>query len=1500
MLEVNNFDSIRVALASPEQIRGWSKGEVTKPETINYRTLKPEKDGLFDERIFGPTRDWECYCGKYKRIRYKGIICDKCGVEVTRSKVRRERMGHIQLASPVSHIWYFKGTPSRLATLLEISPRNLEKVLYFAQYIVTSVDEEARKEALKGLDDELAGRGGGATAEEESEINARLKRQLTELEREVRARVEQVESDRAERAQAMGEAAQVTERAINDLGEEKADGAIVFETTAEIIVADGALGGKEAKARLRAVLTQASIDDEQNFTALKESIAKEGEQKKADLKALAEGEVGALRANAKTSAQSRKEEIAKEKKALLSLKAFQLLPEIGREDELDSFRTLDAKFGSERPRGARIFRAGMGAEAVRELIERMDLDAEAKELAVEVRNTAGMRRKKAIKRLRLLEAFRRSGARPEWMIMSVLPVIPPDLRPMVQLDGGRFATSDLNDLYRRVINRNNRLKRLIELGAPEIIVRNEKRMLQEAVDALIDNGRRGRAISGTGNHRLKSLSDMLKGKQGRFRQNLLGKRVDYSGRSVIVVGPELKLHECGIPKKMALELFKPFVMRQLVELGHAHNIKSAKRLTERATDVVWEVLADVIKDHPVLLNRAPTLHRLGIQAFMPVLVEGSAIRIHPLVCTAFNADFDGDQMAVHVPLSEAAQQEARELMLSSNNLLSPADGTPIVSPTQDMVLGCFYLTQETALADGAKRRRFSDETEALLAYDLGQLAIHAPIDVVAKVWDEKSEQLVEQRIETTIGRVKFNEILPDRLRFVNRSLARADLRELISRSFQLLGKVETALLADGIKRVGFEAATRGGMTISVFDIAMAQGKKAIIAEADKDVAKVDGQYTQGLITDEERYKNVIRVWQKATGDIGTAMMEELNTKKGGRDPQFHPLLMMTNSGARGNKGNIGQLGAMRGLMADPSGRIIDVPVKSNFREGMTVLEYFISTHGARKGLADTALRTADSGYLTRRLVDVAQDVIVRIEDCGTAEATHITLADTADVIGTEWPIAADHADMKELRGAFARRLLGRIAAEEIKLDASHTIARGEEINEEFEKQIAAATSVDAVAVRSPLSCVAPAGVCQACYGRNLATGKLIEMGESVGIMAAQSIGEPGTQLTMRTFHTGGVAGLDITAGLPRVEELFEARKPKGKAEISRIDGVVEVIRSDAGTTVEVTHSEKYEIELDLPIDAALTAREGDLVEAGQLIGTSATTGDLTAPVKGLLVKSKDGLVIRAEDVVPASKYPIPHNAKLLVKSGDRVRAGDPLTDGPLDPQELLEVRGRAEVQNYLVKEVQKVYRSQGVTISDKHIEIIVRQLLRKVRVDNPGDTHMLPTELADRLAFERENARVLAEGGEPATAASQLLGVTKASLNTESFLAAASFQETTRVLTEAAITGARDYLVGLKENVIIGKLIPAGTGAPDKVAARKEAEKLRAAAALAGGDLPTDFGKDDFNVFLESEEGGASQDDVSQLVALLTEEKPAAEGETEANPFLADAAEAPEGEEGGA
>ncbi|MGH2467779.1 MAG: DNA-directed RNA polymerase subunit beta', partial [Candidatus Limnocylindrales bacterium] len=997
---------------------------------------------------------------------------------------------------------------------------------------------------------------------------------------------------------------------------------------------------------------------------------------------------------------------------------------------------------------------------------------------------------------------------------------------MVQLDGGRFATSDLNDLYRRVINRNNRLKRLLELGAPEIIIRNEKRMLQEACDALIDNGRRGRAIAGTGNHRLKSLSDMLKGKQGRFRQNLLGKRVDYSGRSVIVVGPELLLHQCGLPKKMALELFKPFVMRQLVEKGFAHNIKSAKRIVERVRPEVWDVLEDVIKDHPVLLNRAPTLHRLGIQAFMPVLVEGSAIQIHPMVCTAFNAEFDGDQMAVHVPLSAAAQDEARRLMLSTANLLSPANGDPLVSPTQDMVLGCYYLTLEREDdQDRAPVLIFGSEDDAILAYQLGRivpggrpLGLHAPVEVVVREWEpteagpaaaEQAEepvatdgeaaaappagpagQLVERRIRTTVGRLLFNQVLPDPLRFKNKAMNRAALRDLISECFQSLGGLETVRLVDGIKAIGFQYATRGGMTISISDINVPQDKPRLLKAADREVDEIDGQFQRGLITEDERYEEVVKVWQETTKRVSDEMNDNL-------DP-LGSLAMMTRSGARGNKGNIGQLGGMRGLMADPSGRIIDVPVRSNFREGMTVLEYFISTHGARKGLADTALRTADSGYLTRRLVDVAQDVITRDDDCGTEEGTWITRDETTEFAPEE--------------GAFARRLIGRLAAAPVTDPSSGAVLvdRNMMIDEPVARTVEA-SEIEGVLVRSPLTCGSRHGVCRACYGRNLATGGLVGPGEAIGIIAAQSIGEPGTQLTMRTFHTGGVAGLDITAGLPRVEELFEARVPKGKAEISHIDGVVEIIQGETGIRrVKVTSREAYETPLAVQDGLQALLEPGDEVEVDQVVARSDGDGaeaELRSPVKGVVVEQGTQLVVRSEDVVER-EYQIPHNAKLLVETGQEIRAGDAITDGPINPQEFLETRGRDSVQRYLVKEVQKVYRSQGVTINDKHIEIIVRQMLRKVRIDQPGDSEQLPFELVDRFDFEEINDQVLAEGGEPATAETVLLGVTKASLNTSSFLAAASFQETTRVLTEAAINGSKDRLLGLKENVIIGKLIP--------------------------------------------------------------------------------------------
>ncbi|HLO34734.1 MAG TPA: DNA-directed RNA polymerase subunit beta', partial [Candidatus Deferrimicrobium sp.] len=1165
MLEVNNFSAIRISLASPDQIREWSKGEVTKPETINYRTLKPEKDGLFDERIFGPTKDWECYCGKYKRIRYKGIICDKCGVEVTRSKVRRERMGHIQLASPVSHIWYFKGTPSRLGILLDISPRNLERILYFALYIVTNVDEDARKRALLALEDEAAGRGGKAgeqLAELEDRLRADVNKTKDELTAALAATKADLESQRTIRTEEVVTAAQAVEAQLATLKTGEAEDTIVFAPTGEVVVAAGAKGGKDATAALRKIVSAETERVTAEVQQRERDEERAVEQKIADLTASVDETLRNEREQLSGGAQAAKDEVKKLRDEIESLKPMQTLGEL-------ELRGLEERHGTG-ARGGRLFNAGMGAEAVREIISRMDLEELSRSLHVEVRTSSGQRRKKAIKRLRLIEAFRRSGTRPDWMILSVLPVIPPDLRPMVQLDGGRFATSDLNDLYRRVINRNNRLKRLLELGAPEIIIRNEKRMLQEACDALIDNGRRGRAIAGTGNHRLKSLSDMLKGKQGRFRQNLLGKRVDYSGRSVIVVGPELKLHQCGLPKKMALELFKPFVMRQLVEKGFAHNIKSAKRIVERVRPEVWDVLEEVIKDHPVLLNRAPTLHRLGIQAFMPVLVEGSAIQIHPLVCTAFNADFDGDQMAVHVPLSTAAQEEARTMMLSTANLLSPADGSPVVAPTQDMVLGCYYLTMDPLGKQPKRVRIFSTEDEAILSYQLKEktgVTLHEPVEAEVRTWNAETGELELKRVRTTVGRIIFNQILPDQMRFKDEVMKRSDLKDLVDECYRLLGPDETAHLVDGIKSVGFDFATRGGMTIGLFDIEVPKDKAARLTAADNSVSEIDRQFQRGLITDDERYEQVVDVWQKTTTAMSDEMMKGLRADG--------PVTMMTASGARGNKGNIGQLGAMRGLMADPSGRIIDVPVRSNFREGMTVLEYFISTHGARKGLADTALRTADSGYLTRRLVDVAQDVITRDDDCGTEEGSWITREDSTDE--------------KEFR----RRLVGRLAAAPLP-DSSVKVKKGEEQplvvdrNVEITEEIAArieAAGIQEVLVRSPLTCEARYGVCRACYGRNLATGEMVASGEAVGIIAAQSIGEPGTQLTMRTFHTGGVAGLDITAGLPRVEELFEARVPKGKAEISHIDGIVEIIRSDTGTKVKVTSTEVYDTTLGLPTTA---------------------------------------------------------------------------------------------------------------------------------------------------------------------------------------------------------------------------------------------------------------------------------------------------------------------------
>ena len=1278
MIDINNFDAIEIGLASSKKIRSWSWGEVTKPETINYRTLKPEKDGLFCERIFGPTKDWECYCGKYKRVRYKGIVCERCGVEVTRSKVRRERMGHVDLASPVSHIWFFKGVPSRIGYLIDMAPKELEKVLYFAASMVTWVDVEARD------------------------------KDIGKLEKEVKKVVDSYESEQQKRTQELSES---LERRIKYL--EEGDQAKFDDE--DHIWADAL---KLTTAQLR------KLKDDERAKMIKE-LRKQFDAEISDTEAYLE------------EAGERMQEV------------WKIFTEMKPKDVVNDetvFRELKDRFGS--PFGwGEYFRGGMGAEAVRDLLEQVDLAADCEELEQIINSSKGQKQARAVKRLKVASAFLNSENRPEWMVLDAVPVIPPELRPMVQLDGGRFATSDLNDLYRRVINRNNRLKRLLDLGAPEIIVNNEKRMLQEAVDALFDNGRRGRPVTGPGNRPLKSLSDMLKGKQGRFRQNLLGKRVDYSGRSVIVSGPSLRLQQCGLPKLMALELFKPFIMAQLVERKAVQNIKAAKKMVESMIPEVWDVLEEVIHEHPVLLNRAPTLHRLGIQAFEPILVEGKAIQVHPLVCHAFNADFDGDQMAVHVPLSSEAQAEARILMLSANNILSPAHGAPLATPTQDMVLGIYYLTYgpdeaelktaEAALQAGRGQngsrsvKVFRSSQEAELVYENGGVDLH----------DQAEYRRAGGHFLTTVGRIIFNEKIeraladalegefdPETFQFRNHSLKKKDINEMVSSMVVGYGAPVVSQVLDAFKDLGFKYASQAGITVSKNNVISPPEKAEILERYEKETEAIQGQYDDGYITAEERHEAVTAHWNRATDEVAQAMEDNLD--------ELNPIFMMANSGARGSFKQIRQLAGMRGLMANPKGEIIERPIKANFMEGLSVLEYFISTHGARKGLADTALRTADSGYLTRRLVDVAQDVIVRQEDCKTKE--HIEM------------------ELRKDDGSLNDNLYGRLAAKKLETPRGRELLkRNQWITQADVEEIAEAFGDDEVKipVRSALKCEAESGVCRSCYGVAPATGSMVDIGDAVGIIAAQSIGEPGTQLTMRTFHTGGVAGQDITQGLPRIVELFEARKPKGLAQMAEAAGKVSIEETDKALKVIVIESSGEE-----------------------------------------------------------HSYSFPLRTRLHVPDGEKVDIGQQLNDGSLYPADLLSIRGRTAVEVYLVEEVQKVYSAQGVDINDKHIELIARQMLKKTRIESKGSTSLLPGQLEDRGALKRLNKKTKEAGGTPAKGEEVILGITKASLATESFLSAASFQETTKVLTDAALEGKRDRLVGLKENVIIGKLIPAATG----------------------------------------------------------------------------------------
>ncbi|TME47062.1 MAG: DNA-directed RNA polymerase subunit beta' [Chloroflexi bacterium] len=1435
MLKLENFDALRLSIASPEMILSWSHGEVTKPETINYRTLKPERDGLFCEKIFGPTKDWECHCGKYKRYRYKGIICDKCGVEVTRAKVRRERMGHVKLASPVSHVWYFKGIPSRMGLLLDMSPRNLEKVLYFANYIVTSIDEKARAELLGKLNPDTDERVVALKERLDSgdlDRGASIEAKLGEREQQLAQELDALDTERERRLEVLRTSAGDLDERIQETKGRKAPANFTLNDSVvtEVIAKKGTVLDDDLATEVQRRAQEREQGIAENIQQRRQDAEDTAGEEIAQLRAELEGSRAETEFSARDELENLREEVRRQRDELENLSIGDLLTDT-------QYREYVEKFG-------KVFKAGIGAAAVRELLQKIDLAEEAVRLREESKSSSGQRRQKAIKRLRVVEAFRKSGTSPAWMILDALPVIPPELRPMVQLDGGRFATSDLNDLYRRVINRNNRLKRLLELGAPEIIVRNEKRMLQEAVDALVDNGRRGRAITGTGNRKLKSLSDMLKGKQGRFRQNLLGKRVDYSGRSVIVVGPELRVHECGLPKRMALELFKPFVMRELVSQNVTQNIKSAKRMVERVRPEVWDILDPVIKEHPVLLNRAPTLHRLGIQAFMPVLVEGQAIQIHPLVCKAFNADFDGDQMAVHVPLFSGAVAEAKNLMMSSNNILSASNGSPVVAPTQDIVLGTYYLTQEeesTGTIDPTTLRTYASSEEAILAYEHGAVQLHDKVRVRTprrRIYPHRASEAAPEGTEllvTTVGRVLLNDVLPlgdhgvdndlPAMVYRNEVVDLRKLAQLVKECYDLHGSDLTAHIVNDIKRIGFHYATRAGVTVAAMDIKTPARKAPIIAEAEHEVEEVDLQFRRGLITDDERYLKTVEIWTDATDRVTKVTMDSFD--------RFSSVLMMSQSGARGSTQQIRQLAGMRGLMADPTGRIIDLPIKANFSEGLTVLEYFISTHGARKGLADTALRTADSGYLTRRLVDVAQDVIVRIEDCETTAGIWIELLD------------------KELEDRVIDRYQGRIAAQDVVLGDQALVTAGDEIGDETARHILAERAgIGRVKVRSIMTCKAREGVCRMCYGRNLATGRLVEIGEAVGVIAAQSIGEPGTQLTMRTFHTGGVAtgGSDITQGLPRVEELFEARVPKGKALISEIDGNVELVRGDnRALKVKVTSRDVFDTTYAIPSKFAVLVTDGqDASEAGELMrGVDENGNEVSIRTKyaGLVKVGAKEITVRTSDE-DTREYPIPPSAQVVVRDGDHVNAGDKVTEGSISPQELLLVRGRDDVQNYLVREVQRVYRSQGVEINDKHIEVIVRQMMRKVRIDNAGDTDLLPGEIVSQFEWEEANAKALSEGGEPAIAQTVLLGLIKAALNTASWLSAASFQETTRVLTEAAISGKVDKLRGLKENVIIGKLIPAGTGLDYYQKLREEAIRLYEEEELAadgtGGVLPTD------------------------------------------------------------